>query len=116
MKSDVNSKSEEISNDNQPKMIHTKTWTHDSHGLFDYESSSIKSSSLLPENSGNIYRDNKYNIVYFKKSENAKVSEQDKTNTEQILGHLEINKLQNKIFLSTNVSQDLPINNQTLTD
>jgi hypothetical protein len=40
--------------------IRSKTWIRDSHGLFDYENSQVKTSTILMNQIGSLYRRNNH--------------------------------------------------------
>ena len=100
-----NKPSQEEKKELKDKII-TYTWERDSHGLFDYENTNYYTQYFDPENKF-LLRNNNENL-----------------NNKIILSSLENESFQtlckvkilnnNKIFLSTKIEQDLPINTNTL--
>ena len=84
--------------------IHTVTWNHDSHGLFDYESSNTSKVSF-EQNFGFFYRDINHKITLTSTYEN---------DNEKKKYLVSLNDQKGKPILYKRILKDLTINNETL--
>ena len=84
--------------------IHTVTWNHDSHGLFDYESSNTSKVSF-EQNFGFFYRDLNHKITLTSTYEN---------DNEKKKYLVSLNDQKGKPILYKRILKDLTINNETL--
>ena len=84
----------------------TKTWTRDSHGLFDYESSSLNTKKFDINNSGYLIRKD-YHVSFVDNLD------QNTDSDNKVLCYYDC---VNHTIISPNIPIDLPINNQTLID
>jgi len=103
---------------NSSLQVRTKTWTRDSHGLFDYENNNqVKSLSLYIESNGSLIR-RKNDTVEFIQSEienNFDIRELGKfqnLNSTYLYTYL----FTDKFFIQSKLERNMPVNNQTLTD
>jgi hypothetical protein len=106
--------------------IHTKTWTRDSHGLFDYECDKVKYVPISPTSDGVLMRKEAKNEVrYYQGKDYAKhqikEGDDDKPLANVIISNgsniiLFTSTIAGKLYLSKDVLCGMPVNNDSLTD